>query len=283
MLMAFSRTSLLFLTGQTSTQTPHPVQSSGATWMVYFIPAHSLSRASQALNVEGAPGQFLAVVHLDADDGMRANHSALAALDADLRIPRRNFQSQIALLPFRGARREGSVAGEGADGEFVAATGVDCAQHVVLELRSSRERGRNFGLAAYCLRNLDLEQVRQRGIHGLHVLLDHVFALAPVSVANGLADRFDGFVARQNFGDREEADLHDGVRARAHAGILCDLVRIDRVQFRFLGDELRLNLTGQVIPHFIFSKGTVDQENCRPVPTNSACRSAREISIDGRR
>ena len=33
MLMAFSRTSLLFFTGQTSTQTPHPVQSSGATWV----------------------------------------------------------------------------------------------------------------------------------------------------------------------------------------------------------------------------------------------------------
>src|ERR1700740_3141428 len=30
-LIAFSRTALLFLTGQTSTQTPHPGQSSGAT------------------------------------------------------------------------------------------------------------------------------------------------------------------------------------------------------------------------------------------------------------
>src|SRR5579864_1798289 len=54
MLMAFSRASLLFFTGQTSTQTPQPVQSSGATWIVYFIPAHSLSRASHDLKVEGA-------------------------------------------------------------------------------------------------------------------------------------------------------------------------------------------------------------------------------------
>src|SRR4051812_26178177 len=58
-LMALSRVSCLFLTGQTSTQTPHPVQSSGATWMVYFIPAHSLSRASQDLNVDGAPASSL--------------------------------------------------------------------------------------------------------------------------------------------------------------------------------------------------------------------------------
>ncbi len=59
MLIAFSRTSLLFLTGQTSTQTPHPVQSSGATWIVYFMPAHSLSRASHDLKVAGAPSSCL--------------------------------------------------------------------------------------------------------------------------------------------------------------------------------------------------------------------------------
>src|SRR5439155_26743799 len=53
-LIAFSRVSLLFLAGQMSTQMPHPVQSSGATWMVYFIPCHSLSRASVGLKVGGA-------------------------------------------------------------------------------------------------------------------------------------------------------------------------------------------------------------------------------------
>src|SRR5579862_1339589 len=55
MLIALSLASLLFFTGQISTQTPHPVQSSGATWIVYFMPAHSLSRASQDLKVAGAP------------------------------------------------------------------------------------------------------------------------------------------------------------------------------------------------------------------------------------
>src|SRR5205807_9974413 len=53
MLMAFSRVSGLFLAGQMSTQMPQPVQSSGATWMVYLSPAHSLSRASVDLNVLG--------------------------------------------------------------------------------------------------------------------------------------------------------------------------------------------------------------------------------------
>ncbi len=55
MLMAFSRVSVLFFAGQISTQIPQPVQSSGATWMLYFIPAHSLSRTSVDLKVAGAP------------------------------------------------------------------------------------------------------------------------------------------------------------------------------------------------------------------------------------
>ena len=46
MLIAFRRASLLFFAGQISTQMPHPVQSSGATWMVYLSPCHSLSRTS---------------------------------------------------------------------------------------------------------------------------------------------------------------------------------------------------------------------------------------------
>src|SRR5262249_30762360 len=59
MLMVFRCISFLFLTGQTSTHTPHPVQSSGATWMVYFIPAYSLSRTSHDLNVDGASASSL--------------------------------------------------------------------------------------------------------------------------------------------------------------------------------------------------------------------------------
>src|SRR5580704_16234563 len=53
-LSALSRVSVLFLAGQISTQIPQPVQSSGATWMLYFMPAHSLSRTSVDLNVAGA-------------------------------------------------------------------------------------------------------------------------------------------------------------------------------------------------------------------------------------
>ena len=41
MLMALWLTSVLLLAGQTSTHTPQPVQSSGATWMVSRWPSRS--------------------------------------------------------------------------------------------------------------------------------------------------------------------------------------------------------------------------------------------------
>ena len=40
--------------GQNSTQTRHPVQSSGATWMVYLAPFTSVDLKSRDLKVEGA-------------------------------------------------------------------------------------------------------------------------------------------------------------------------------------------------------------------------------------
>src|SRR5262249_441773 len=54
MLIALSRVCDLFFAGHTSTHRAHPVQSSGATWIVYFSPYQSRSLASQALNVGGA-------------------------------------------------------------------------------------------------------------------------------------------------------------------------------------------------------------------------------------
>ncbi len=45
---------VLSLAGQTDTQIEQPVQSSGATWMVYFIPVNSPPLKSIDLNASGA-------------------------------------------------------------------------------------------------------------------------------------------------------------------------------------------------------------------------------------
>src|ERR1035437_2559052 len=55
MLIDLWRASVLLLAGQTSTQTPQPVQSSGATWMVSRWSGSSLERNSLVTKPAGAP------------------------------------------------------------------------------------------------------------------------------------------------------------------------------------------------------------------------------------
>ena len=52
--MALRLTSVLLLTGQTSTQSAQPVQSSGATWREYFSSLNSFQRAGADLKDAGA-------------------------------------------------------------------------------------------------------------------------------------------------------------------------------------------------------------------------------------
>ena len=140
--------------------------------------------------------QFFGVVNLDADDRVRTNHGALSALDADLRIPGRDFERQVALLPFRGSGGEGAVDGKCADRQFVAASGIDHAQHVALEFRRRRrKRRRHLNRAGEFGRDFHFEQVRQSLVHGFHVLLYDLFALLAVGVANRFANRLNRLIA----------------------------------------------------------------------------------------
>ena len=55
MLIALRLTWVLSLAGQTSTQMPQPVQSSGATWIVSWCPSSSRDRNVLVGNPSGAP------------------------------------------------------------------------------------------------------------------------------------------------------------------------------------------------------------------------------------
>ena len=54
MSIALCLTTSFDFAGQTSTHTPHPVQSSGTTWIVIHLPGFSRSRHSLCWNVSGA-------------------------------------------------------------------------------------------------------------------------------------------------------------------------------------------------------------------------------------
>src|SRR5262249_3162358 len=108
------------------------VDADGATGAVFRSDLESVVVVLHALPLglsplEGCRG-FIAEfgrVDLGADDGVRADHDALAALDAEVLIPDGDELRDVALLPLRGACGEGAARGNCADGELVAAAGGD--------------------------------------------------------------------------------------------------------------------------------------------------------------
>ena len=75
------------------------------------------------------------VVDLRANRRVRADERALVALDADLRVPDRNLERDVALLPFRGRHRPRAVDGERADRQQVALAGQHDRGHLLHEIR----------------------------------------------------------------------------------------------------------------------------------------------------
>src|SRR5207237_8504436 len=84
-------------------------------------------------------GQMRAVVNLGADGRMWTNHRALVALDTEDVVPNRDFGGDVALLPARGAGREGAVHRERRDGKQIALArhhhGGDLADEVGRRIR----------------------------------------------------------------------------------------------------------------------------------------------------
>ena len=75
---------------------------------------------------------------------------------------------------------------------------------------------------------------------------DNGFAAFAVGFLDGLFDLFDGCFAGQDAADGEEAGLHDGVDAGAHAGFAGTVYAVDDVELDFLAKMLLLDLSGSL-------------------------------------
>ena len=131
--MALRPTWLLSLAGQASTHNLQPVQSSGAIASVYFMFRKFFPASIGRYPACGGVLQESWIVDLLADDSMRANEDALAALDAQVRFPNRNFQRDIALFPLGCCRGIGAIDGHRADWQAVAFSRDDRTQHIADE------------------------------------------------------------------------------------------------------------------------------------------------------
>src|SRR5262245_17375391 len=162
---------------------------------------------------------------------MRADHGTLAALNAGLGIPDRNFERQVPLLPPCRGSRERSIHPKGTDRKVIAPTGIDWAEHFGFKMRGVRRKWRrHLDHARHLVRYLHLEQVCECFIYCFHIPRDNFFAFAAIGLADRLANRFDGFIPWEYLGYREEADLQDGVHAAAHARIARYAIGVDNMK-----------------------------------------------------
>src|SRR6185437_12785863 len=199
---------------------------------------------------------------LDSHYRVRADHGALATLDTGFRIPHRNFERDVTLLPFGGPGRISAVGGESAHGNQVAVASIYGAEHIALILvRLRGKRWRNFDLAACRLWNGHLKETAQGLIYSVQILLDDFFTLLAVGNADRLANGLYRLLPRQHLGNGKEAYLHDGIHAGPHAGFARDFIGIDYVKLCFLRDQLFLYAPGQAIPDLIGSEWAIQQED----------------------
>ena len=121
---------------------------------------------------------------------MRANHHALAALDAEILVPCGNLQRDVALLPLRGARSGRCRRQAWRSPAAVAVAGGDRAEYVAERSPEPGWRwpGKMSKLADDALRAPRPYAVRERSIDGGEVLLHHSFAALAIGLLDGLLD-----------------------------------------------------------------------------------------------
>ena len=182
----------------------------------------------------GAPSSRAGVVVLGADHAVRADEAAVAALDAQVRVPDRDQLGDVALLVRRRAARVGAVHRQRADRQVVAAAGHHLRGDGADELRA-RARAPSAaarGCAVTAAGTLDPVQPVERAVDRGVVARDHLGAALAVGLGDRLLDPGDRLVARQHAGDGEEAGLQDDVDPPGQADLAGDPAGVDRVERR---------------------------------------------------
>ena len=203
-----------------------------------------------------------AVVNLGANDRVRANHDALAALDTKLLIPHRNFEGDVALLPLGRSRRKGAIDRHGANGNLVAIAGDHQGFHVANKIGGvDRDCRTNIEGRSNRLRNLHFMQILQGRIDGGEVLADNRLAALAIGLLDSVFDGGDGFFTRQNAADGEEAGLHNRIDAAAHASLARNIDGVDHVEAELLFEDGFLRGARQIVPNFFRAERAVEQED----------------------
>jgi hypothetical protein len=177
--------------------------------------------------VSGAVVGSSAREHLGADGRVRADQRALAALGAEVVS---HCGSSSAMLRFSNRVVPVGQVPSAASGSPAGSLPRPAISVAVTRCTKSGALAGTTGGRSKVLDTCPApapRAAREGRIDGGVVAVQQLLALLAVGLLHRLLDLRDGLVLRQDAGDGEEAGLHDGVDAPAHAGLLGDAVGVD--------------------------------------------------------
>ncbi len=203
----------------------------------------------------------LLVQQIGADAGVRADHGAIAALDAAVHVPLGNHHGNAALLILGGAGGHAAGRIQLGHGQLVALLGQNGLDEglevgIVGHLHGHGALGGGFPLLGHG----DLHQAGDGDVDGVPVLLDDLVALLAVGLLGVGLHVLIRLVIGDDVGQLEERSLHDGVDAAAHADFLGQLDGVDGVELGVLLRQQLLHGSGQLLLHLLGRPGAVEQE-----------------------
>ena len=211
---------------------------------------------------------------------MRAHDAALAALEAQVRVPDRHFDGDVAFFEARRARRKRAVHRHVADGNGVAAPSHDLAGDLAHEQRRvGRHDGRDGVARAHAIGHTHLAQAGQCGIDRREVELHQVAALGAIGLLDGVLDLRNGLVGRQHLRQMEEAGLQDGVGAHAQAGAHGDVGGVDHPELELAIDQRLLHFARQMVPDLVGAIGAVEQKGAAGPGLAQHVDAAQEVEL----
>ncbi|GBC79361.1 hypothetical protein HRbin09_00577 [bacterium HR09] len=186
--------------------------------------------------------EVLGWVDLGPDGRVGAHQRAFVALNTQRSIPHRDFQSNVALFPLGGAGRPCAVHRKGAHRQIVTLALHHYCGNSLDKIGSLFRNHRRTGAGGGDpVRDLDLEEVGQGGVHGSKVLAHHLLAFFAVGLLDGFLNLGDGFFPGEHAGNGKKAGLHDGVDAHPHAGFLGHLVSVNDIKLELFLENLLLH------------------------------------------
>ena len=192
---------------------------------------------------------------------MGADEAAVAALDAQLRVPGCDQLGDVALLVRRRAAGVGAVDGQRADRQLVARPAIIAAVTVRTNSGASAGTiGSGSRVGRRPLGQLHAVQPVERAIDRRLVALHNLGAALAVGLGDRRLDPLDRLLGLEHARDREEARLQHRVDPPGKARVARDLPRIDHVQLDPLGENLLLDRTRERVPHAIGWLAAVEQQ-----------------------